>query len=50
MTDTYVDILDKLAKLDEVTLIEVLDLTAEEIIERCHDLIESRMEFIEEHI
>jgi hypothetical protein len=37
---TWQDLLDKLKKLDEVTLLEVLDLRSEDIVDRFEDIID----------
>lgn len=39
----------KLAQLDEVTLIETLELTSFDIVNRCSDLIENNFESLEIH-
>lgn len=44
---TIEELKEKLTQLDEVTLIETLDLTAEEIVNRCADIIEEKYETLE---
>jgi hypothetical protein len=41
---TLDDVHDVLIKIDEVTLLEILDISSEEIVERFADLIETRYE------
>jgi hypothetical protein len=41
---TLDDVHDILTKIDEVTLLEILDISSEEIVERFADLIETRYE------
>ena len=43
---TIRDLCDKLKRLDEVTLLEVLDISSEEIVERFVDLVEDRFEYL----
>jgi len=42
MTYTFPELLEKLKEFDEVTLLEILDISSEEIIERFQDFIEDR--------
>ena len=44
---TLEEIKDKLKQLDEVTLLETLGLTSEDLINRCADLIEEKQETLE---
>ena len=44
---TLEEIKDKLKQLDEVTLIETLGLTSEDLVDRCADLIEEKQETLE---
>ena len=39
--------MERMATLDEITLLEVLDITSEELIERFADKIEDRFEDLE---
>jgi hypothetical protein len=50
MALTLEDIKDRLKGLDEVTLLEVLDISSEEIVERFVDFIENRIELLEEEL
>jgi len=42
--------MSKLKHLDEITLLEVLDITSEEIIERVIDKVEQRYDFLEKEL
>jgi len=42
--------MSKLKHLDEITLLEVLDITSEEIIERFIDKVEQRYDFLEKEL
>ena len=44
---TLEDLKENLKRLDEVTLIELLELTSEDIVERFADLIEDRFNSLE---
>lgn len=44
---TLHELKEKLAQLDEVTLVEALELTSEDIVNRCSDLIEQQFETLE---
>jgi len=45
---TLNDICDKLKRLDEVTLVELLEIRSEDIVERFIDEIEDRADYLEE--
>jgi hypothetical protein len=47
MSLTIEELKEKLKQLDEVSLVELLELTAEDIINRCADLIEEQYETLE---
>jgi hypothetical protein len=47
MSLTIEELKEKLSKLDEVTLLETLELTSEDIVNRCADLIEEQYETLE---
>ena len=47
MSLTLRDIMERMAKLDEITLLEVLNISSEEIIERFADEIEDKFEELE---
>lgn len=42
------ELLEKLKREDEVYLLELLNITSEDIIDRFHDLVEERMDYLEE--
>ena len=44
---TIEELKDNLTQLDEVTLIELLQLTSEDIVDRCADLIEKHYDTLE---
>lgn len=44
---TFNDLKDRLKALDEVTLLELLDLKSEDIVDRFEDLIEDKQEQLE---
>ena len=44
MSLTLVEVCDKLKEYDEITLLEVLDISSEEIVERFEDIIEEKYE------
>ena len=46
MALTFHELKDRLKQIDEVSLLEVLGLTSEEIVERCSDLIEDNYEIL----
>lgn len=43
----YHELLEHLKKLDEVTLLEILDISSEDIVERFTDLIENKIDYLE---
>jgi len=45
---TLHDICDKLKRLDEVTLVELLEIRSEDIVERFLDEIEEQADYLEE--
>ena len=47
---TLLDVRDRLLHLDEVILLEVLDITAEEIVDRFIDKIEDKYEDLAEEL
>jgi len=47
MTLTFNDLKDRLKSLDEVTLLELLDLKSDDIVDRFEDLIEDKQEQLE---
>ena len=50
MTLTFVDICDRLSNLDEVTLLEVLDISSEELVVRFQDKVEEKADQLEEDL
>ena len=50
MALTIRDICDKLYQLDEITLLEVLDITSEEIVDRFLDKVEDKADQLEEEL
>lgn len=47
MSLTFEELRDKLRRVDEVSLLELLDISSEEIVERFQDIIEDKMEKLE---
>lgn len=43
---TIQELKDKLMQLDEVTLMEILEITSEDLVGRCADLIEEKYEYL----
>lgn len=50
MALTLHDIVKRLAQLDEITLLELLNITAEDIIERFSDVIEDNADRLEKEV
>lgn len=50
MSLTLVDIMEKLRHIDEVSLLEVLEITSEDIVDRFEDKIEERMDYLKEDL
>jgi len=44
MTLLYEEIKERLKQLDEITLLEVLDISSEDLVERFQDFIEEKMD------
>ena len=44
MAITFHELKDRLKQIDEVSLLEVLGLTSEDLVERCSDIIEDQYE------
>jgi hypothetical protein len=42
MTITFIELLDRLKQIDETSLLEILDISSEDLVERFSDLIEDR--------
>ena len=47
---TLIEVCDKLKGEDEVILLEILNLTSEDIVERCIDIIEEQYEQLAEEL
>jgi hypothetical protein len=47
---TLTDVMSRLKQLDEITLLEVLDITAEELVERFIDKIEENYDNLEKEL
>jgi len=50
MALTFNDICERLKHLDEITLLEVLDIASEDIVDKFKDKIEDRHEELEEEL
>jgi len=50
MSLTFEEIKERLKRLDEVTLLEVLNISSEELVERFDDIIEDKQEELEEDL
>lgn len=50
MTDTYADVMQRLKHLDEISLIELLELTSDQIVDRFEDIIEENYDDIEAQV
>jgi hypothetical protein len=50
MAYTLRDIIDKLKQFDEITLLELLDISSEELLERFIDKVENNFEQLEDLI
>lgn len=50
MSLTFEDIIDRLKQLDEITILELLDLKTEDIVDRFRDVIEDAIEEIEKEL
>ena len=46
MTTTFEELNSKLKSLDEVTILEVLDISSEDIVDRFQDLVEERYDYL----
>lgn len=42
MSDTWSEVLEKLSRIDEVSLLELLEINSEQIVDRFQDVIEER--------
>ena len=50
MALTIYDICDRLKNLDEISLLEVLDISSEDIVDRFNDKIEEKADELEEEL
>ena len=50
MALTLNDICDRLKNLDEISLLEVLDISSEDIVDRFNDRIEDKADLLEEEL
>ena len=50
MSLTLEEIKERLKRLDEITLLEVLDISSEELVERFTDVIEEKSDELEEDL
>lgn len=50
MTLTIPEIKDRLKQLDEVTLLEILSITSEDIIERFEDIVEDKADILTKQV
>ena len=50
MNLTLVELKEKLMQFDEIDLIELLDLTSEDILERFEDIVEDKFEILQKEI
>lgn len=48
MSLTFADIVDRLQKYDEITILELLDISAEDLLKAFPEKIEERYEILEE--
>ena len=47
MSLTFIDVCDKLKKQDEISLLEILDISSEDIVDRFPDKIEDKLDELE---
>ena len=47
MPITYEELREKLRQVDEISLLELLDISSEELVERFQDRIENRIDMLE---
>jgi len=47
---TFKEVCERLSQIDEVTLLEVLDIASEDIVNKFKDKIEERLEALEEDL
>jgi hypothetical protein len=47
---TITDIIEELKQIDEISLLEILDISSEDILEKFKDLIEERLEYFQQDL
>lgn len=47
---TFTDVCDRLKQQDEISVLEVLDITSEELVDRFHDKIENKLDYFLEDL
>lgn len=47
---TLTDAMERLKQLDEITLMEILEISSEELVDRFQDVIEDKLEYLEEDL
>ena len=47
---TFTDVCDRLKQQDEISILEVLELTSEELVDRFHDKIEDKLDYFLEDL
>lgn len=47
---TITDIIEQLKQIDEISLLEILDISSEDILEKFKDLIEERLEYFQQDL
>jgi len=50
MSLTFADMIERLKRIDEISLLEILNISAEDIVERFEDRIEARWQELEEEL
>lgn len=50
MSLTVPDIMNKLKQMDEVSLLEILEINSEQLVDRFSDIIEEKADFLEEEL
>lgn len=47
---TLTDAMERLKQLDEITLLEILEISSEDLVDRFQDVIEDKLEYLEEDL
>jgi len=47
---TFIDVCDRLKQQDEISVLEVLEITSEELVDRFNDKIESKLDYFMEDL